>query len=53
VPERNPGFFFKIKEDENVNHRHTLSISRIKIRGLKFESDADIGEKDSFRSDTI
>ena len=31
VPERKIGFFVKIKEDENFNHRHTLSISRIKI----------------------
>ena len=31
VPERKLGFFVKIKEDENFNHRHTLSISRIKI----------------------
>jgi type IV pilus assembly protein PilN len=31
VPERNLGFFVKIKENENFNHRHTLSISRIKI----------------------
>jgi hypothetical protein len=23
VPERKPGFFVKIKEDENFNHRHT------------------------------
>jgi len=26
---------------------------RVVFRGLKFESDADIGEKDSFRSGTI
>jgi hypothetical protein len=56
VPERKLGFFVKIKEDENFNHRHTLSISRINPPkfggGLKFESDADIGEKDSFRSGT-
>ena len=31
VPERKLGFFVKIKEDENFNRRHTLSISRIKI----------------------
>jgi hypothetical protein len=69
VPERKLGFFVKIKEDKNFNHRHTLSISRINPPkfggGLKFESDpreigsafhgagADIGEKDSFRSGTI
>ncbi len=28
VPEGKPGFFIKIKEDKNFNHRHTLSISR-------------------------
>ncbi|MBW2012634.1 MAG: hypothetical protein JRF31_05665 [Deltaproteobacteria bacterium] len=54
-------------QHENFNHpsticrtygagRHTPSISRInppKIGGgLKFESDADFGEKDSFRSGT-
>jgi len=68
VPERKLGFFVKIKEDENFNHRHTLSISRINPPkfggGLKFESvprgigyafhraGADIGGKDSFRSGT-
>jgi hypothetical protein len=56
VPERKLGFFVKIKKDENFNHRHTLSISRINPPkfggGLKFEPDADIGEKDSFRSGT-
>jgi type IV pilus assembly protein PilN len=31
VPERKLGFFVKIKENENFNHRHTLSMSRIKI----------------------
>jgi hypothetical protein len=31
VPERKLGFFVKIKEDENFNHRNTGSISRIKI----------------------
>jgi hypothetical protein len=30
-PERKLGFFVKIKEDENFNHRNTGSISRIKI----------------------
>jgi hypothetical protein len=40
---------FKAKEGENFNHRNTLSISRInppKVGGgLKFESDAGIGQK--------
>jgi hypothetical protein len=31
VPERKLGFFVKIKENENFNHRNTDSISRIKI----------------------
>jgi hypothetical protein len=31
VPERKLGFFVKIKKDENFNHRHTWSISRIEI----------------------
>jgi hypothetical protein len=31
VSERKLGFFVQIKEDENFNHRNTLSISRIKI----------------------
>jgi len=31
VPERKLGFFVKIKEDENFNHRNTGRISRIKI----------------------
>jgi hypothetical protein len=67
VPERKLGFFVKIKEDENFTHpsticriygadRNTDSISRINPPkfggGLKFKSDADIGEKDSFRSGT-
>jgi len=47
VPERKLGFFVKIKEDENFNHRNMVV-----FRGLKFESDADIGGKDSFRSGT-
>jgi len=68
VPEQKLGFFVKIKEDENFNHpsticrtygtgRNTGSISRIypppNLGGLKFESDADIGEKDGFSSGTI
>jgi hypothetical protein len=68
VPERKIGFFVKIKEGKNFNHRHTLSISRINPPkfggGLKFNSDprgvgyafhgacADIGGKNSFRSGT-
>jgi hypothetical protein len=56
VPKRKLKFFVKIKEGENFNHRHTLSISRINPPkfggGLKFEPDADIGEKDRFRSDS-
>jgi len=48
VPERKLGFFVKVKEDQNFNRRDTLS-----ILGLKFLSDAEIGEKDSFRSGTI
>jgi len=47
VPERKLGFFVKIKKDENFNHSNTLV-----FRGLKFESDADIGKKDRFRSGT-
>jgi hypothetical protein len=31
APERKIGFFVKIKEDENFNHRNTGRISRIKI----------------------
>ena len=56
MPERKLGFFVKIKEDENFNHKNTWSILRINLPkfggGLKFESDADIGGKDSFRSGT-
>jgi hypothetical protein len=43
---------FKAKEGENFNHRNTLSISRINPPkfggGLKFESDAGIGQKRVF-----
>jgi len=43
-------------QHENFNYRQTLSISRINPPkfggGLKFDSDADIGEKDSFHSGT-
>jgi hypothetical protein len=31
VPERKGEFFVKVKENQNFNHRHTLSIPRIKI----------------------
>jgi len=47
VSERKPGFFVQIKEDENFNHRNTLSISRIKFWVWRR-----YGRKDSFRSDT-
>jgi len=59
VPERKLGFFVKIKPPA---HRAYAPEGKTKIlttgilivfRGLKFESDADIGEKDSFRSGTI
>jgi len=56
VPERKIGFFVKIKEDKNFNHSNTGRISRINPPkfggGEKFESDADIGEKDRFSSGT-
>ena len=43
---------FKFKEDENFNHRNTLSISRINPPkfggGLKFEPDAEIEQKGAF-----
>jgi len=42
---------FKFKKDEDFNHRHTLSISRIELK-LHFvqnaESDAEFGEKGTF-----
>ena len=31
VSERKLGFFVKVKEDQNFNHRNTFGISRIKI----------------------
>ena len=31
VPERKPGFFVKVKDGENFNHRNTERILRIKI----------------------
>ena len=43
---------FKFKEDEDFNHRNTLSISKINPPkfggGLKSESDAEIGQKGAF-----
>jgi hypothetical protein len=43
---------FRFKEDENFNRRNTLSILRINPPkfggGLKFESDAEIGQKGPF-----
>jgi hypothetical protein len=42
----------KVKEGENFNHRNTLSILRINPPkfggGLKFEPDAEIGQKGTF-----
>jgi hypothetical protein len=59
VPERKLGFFVKIKPPalrayapEGKTKILTTGI-RVVFRGLKFESDADIGEKDSFHSGTI
>jgi hypothetical protein len=48
-PERKPGFFVRIKEDDPTLAGLTAVIL-IVFRGLKFEFDTDIGEKDSFRS---
>jgi len=57
VPERKPGFFVKSKEGENFSHPVEIPGSSTGIclifRGLKFDSDADIGEKGGFRSGTI
>jgi len=43
---------FKFKEGENFNRRNTLSISRLNpppnLGGLKFEPDAEIGQKRAF-----
>jgi hypothetical protein len=59
VPERKLGFFVKIKPPA---HRAYAPEGKMKIlttgilvvfRGLKFESNADIDEKDSFRLGTI
>jgi len=59
VPERKPGFFVKIKPParrayapEGKTKILTTGILLV-FRELKFESDADIGEKDSFRPGTI
>ena len=59
VPERKLWFFFKIKPPahrayapEGKTKILTTGI-RVVFRGLKFESDADIRGKDSFRSGTI
>ena len=51
MPERKIGFFVKIKEDDPALAGLTTDIL-IVFRGLKFETDIDIGEKDSFRSGT-
>jgi hypothetical protein len=44
-------FLFKFKEGENFNHRHTICISRIKLK-LHFvdnvETAAEIGQKGAF-----
>ena len=53
MSERKLGFFVQIKEDDNFNRRNTTSISRINPAVGGIESDADMGEKDSFRSGTI
>jgi hypothetical protein len=45
--ERKLGFFVKIKEDDPALAGLSTGILVV-FRGLKFESDADIGEKDSF-----
>jgi hypothetical protein len=45
------GFSVKIKEDDPALAGLTAGILVV-FRGLKFESDADIGGKDSFRSGT-
>jgi hypothetical protein len=54
VPERKLGFFVKIKEDDPPPNFGGLTTGILVVfRGLKFESDADIGKKDRFRSGTI
>jgi len=66
VPERKLGFFVQIKPPawrasalegkasrfSGINRRNTLSISRINPAAGGIEPDADMGEKDSFRSGT-
>jgi len=56
VSERKLGFFVKIKSKIPDYERGKIKILTAGIhsvfRGLKFLSDADIGEKDSFRSGT-
>ena len=56
MSKRKLGFFVQIKDDDpadgGINHRNTLSISRINPAAGGIESDADMGEKDSFRSGT-
>ena len=47
VAERKPGFFVNVKDGEDFSRRNTRRILRI-----KFEPDAEIGEKDGFRSAT-
>jgi hypothetical protein len=41
---KNAKFCFSGKEDENFNHRNTPPV----FRGLKFEPDAEIGQKGIF-----
>ncbi len=54
MPERKLGFFVKIKEDDPPpNFGGLTTVILVVFRELKFEPDADIGEKDSFRSGTI
>jgi hypothetical protein len=51
MPEPKLGFFVKIKEnDPPPNFGGLTTVILIVFRGLKFESDADIDGKDSFRS---
>ena len=59
VPKRKLGFFVKIKPPAcrayapEGKTKILTTVIQIVFRGLKFESDADIGKKDSFRSGTI
>jgi hypothetical protein len=64
VPERKLGYFVKIKENNPPPNFGGLTtpvrsagptgqaVILLVFQGLKFESDADIGEKDSFHSGT-